>query len=118
MPIPWQIGLIVLNVDPGIVEPRGELAREGVMHFKLAHALLPQHPRDFFVKTVDIPLGRNPGWTAKGLKLWVLGIQVSQDPVRVAVKQQPNALRWRQFSPTRSCCAATRRILCIARARD
>jgi hypothetical protein len=73
MPISWQIGFIILNVDPGIVEPRGELAWEGVMHFKLAHPLLPQHVPDFFVKAVDIPLGRNPGWTAKGLKLWVLG---------------------------------------------
>jgi hypothetical protein len=76
MPISWQIGFIILNVDPGIVEPRGELAWEGVMHFKLAHPLLPQHVPDFFVKAVDIPLGRNPGWTAKRLKLWVLGIQV------------------------------------------
>src|SRR6516165_4130519 len=116
MPIPWQIGLIVLNVDSSIVEPRGELAREGVMHFKLAHALLPQHLRDFFVKAVDIPLSRNPGWTAKRLKLWVLGIQVSQDPVHVAVKQQSNTLRWRQLS-SGPCCAATRQILCIARAR-
>ena len=58
MPISWQIGFIVIDVDPGIVEPRGELAREGVMHFKLAHALILQHLRDFFVKAVDIPLGR------------------------------------------------------------
>jgi hypothetical protein len=89
MPISWQIGFIVLNVDPDTVEPRGELAREGVMHFKLAHALLPQHFRDFFVKAIDIPLGRNPGWTAKGLKLRVLGIQVSQDPVRVVRRRAP-----------------------------
>jgi hypothetical protein len=118
MPVSWDVGFVVFRIDTGFTELTLKFARKRVMHFEFTQTALTPDPCDFFVQACDIALAGNPVRTAERLKLWIVRIQLSQGSVRIAVKQQPNALGRRQLWPTGPTPTAARPHLRIARTRD